>query len=320
MIKYGSVCILIILFMSGCILSNHYINIAKITVKVVDEHGKTVKGAAVSIASFTGVGGKKENSIDGYTDDNGLFTATLSGTNEYSLTASKDNYYVNGLAYKFKEDKFKRWQPWNPKIQIVLYKIGNRVPMYAHDTEESKIEIPVIGKKAGFDLIEFDWVRPYGRGVHPDMIFKLDKQYTDWDNFKSKLTVSFSNRYDGIQLIKQGRSIGSGLKLARFAPEDGYQNEITHYKEKIPNTPLKTSFKEDNNYFFRVRSEVKNGKLVRAMYGKIYGDIVFEPRGSKTASILFKYFLNPDYTRNMEFDPQRNLFTGLSDLERNGLQ
>jgi hypothetical protein len=312
--------LLVLLCITGCYLSNHYINIAKITVKVVDENGNVIRGANVGFSSFIGAATKKFDSVKGITDENGIFSGWIEATNEIAVAGYKDGYYRSMIPYYFKGFKFKRWQPWNPEIRIMLYKIGNRVPMYARNTEYSKIELPVIGKKVGFDLIEFDWVSPYGKGVHPDMIFKLDKKYTDWDNFSSKLTVSFSNKYDGIQLVKQDRSVGSGLKLSRFAPEDGYQNELTHYKEDMPKTIMKESFKEDSNYFFRVRSEVKNGKLVRAMYGKIYGDIVFEPRTSRTAFIRFKYFLNPDYTRNMEFDPKRNLFTGLSDLERNGLQ
>jgi len=43
------------------------------------------------------------------------------------------------------------------------------------------------------------------------------------------------------------------------------------------------------------------------MYGKIKGKIEFEPRRSKTAKIYLYYYLNPDYTRNLEFDPKRNL-------------
>ncbi len=59
---------------------------------------------------------------------------------------------------------------------------------------------------------------------------------------------------------------------------------------------------------------------MRAMYGKIQGDIIFDPRGSKTTGIVFKYYLNPDFTTNLEFDPKRNLFENLKDRERVGLE
>ena len=51
------------------------------------------------------------------------------------------------------------------------------------------------------------------------------------------------------------------------------------------------------------------------MYGKIRGPIQFEPRIDPT-KVYFKYYVNPDYTRNLEFDPNHNLFGNLPDLER----
>ena len=53
------------------------------------------------------------------------------------------------------------------------------------------------------------------------------------------------------------------------------------------------------------------------MYGKIRNDIEFAPR-SKIVKIKMHYYLNPDYTRNLEFDPKRNLFTNLPKFEKVG--
>jgi hypothetical protein len=44
------------------------------------------------------------------------------------------------------------------------------------------------------------------------------------------------------------------------------------------------------------------------MYGKIRGGILISPRKNKPMKIKLHYYLNPDYTRNLEFDPKRNLF------------
>jgi len=70
----------------------------------------------------------------------------------------------------------------------------------------------------------------------------------------------------------------------------------------------------DNNYFFRVRSEERNGKLIRAMYGKIQGEMKVQPGYEHTAAIFMTYYLNPDYTRNMEF--KENLFTNVDSAGR----
>ena len=75
--------------------------------------------------------------------------------------------------------------------------------------------------------------------------------------------------------------------------------------------------------FFRVRSEIMDNKLLRAMYGKIQGDVKFYPLNANSAKIVFKFFLNPDYSQNLEYDPDQNLFLNLRDkrsLEWVGLE
>ena len=52
------------------------------------------------------------------------------------------------------------------------------------------------------------------------------------------------------------------------------------------------------------------------MYGKILGDIGFDPAFQKTIDLRFTYYLNPDYTRNLEYDRTKNLFDKLPSLER----
>jgi hypothetical protein len=53
------------------------------------------------------------------------------------------------------------------------------------------------------------------------------------------------------------------------------------------------------------------------MYGKIIGPISFGDVSRKdTATVQFKYYLNPDNTINLEFDPEHNLFGQLSPLEQ----
>lgn len=74
--------------------------------------------------------------------------------------------------------------------------------------------------------------------------------------------------------------------------------------------------KEDLNYFFRVRTRKEGGKIVSANYGKIDRDIDFDIINSDTALLFFTYYLNPTPNdRNMEFDPKRNLLTGLKESE-----
>ena len=64
-------------------------------------------------------------------------------------------------------------------------------------------------------------------------------------------------------------------------------------------------------FVFRVRAVVDSkGEVVSAMYGKIQGRFYFRIHEEGSARVIFTYYLNPDMSRNLEFDPERNLFPG----------
>lgn len=294
---------------------------AKISIKVVDEKGNPMEAvnAGISFGEPDGKGQQKVVTEKGMTGPDGIFSASRKTINQIAYGAEKQGYYKSYGRYDFLSHAEGRWLPWNPEMTLVLRKIENPVPMYARDTHMKIITLPVANKSIGFDLIEYDWVAPYGKGKHQDFLFKLTGKYVNDYEFDAKLEISFPNKFDGIQLVKEDRSQGSMLKLPRFAPETGYQSKLTKSKSRSPGNPLKQDSQDDNNYIFRIRSEERNGKLIRAMYGKIQGDIVFDVEKSGNASIIMKYYLNPDYTRNLEFDINRNLFTDLQSFERVGL-
>ena len=70
----------------------------------------------------------------------------------------------------------------------------------------------------------------------------------------------------------------------------------------------------DMNYFIRVRTVLDDkGNIKSALHGKIHGDIILAPMNSKTCKIIFDYYLNPTPNdQNVEWDPKRNLLSGLS--------
>jgi len=281
---------------------------SKITVIVVDEDAKPVAGARVSM-TFEVLGGNNRATINGLTDKKGVFVASHKSTNSLGFSVQKDNYYESGGGYHFETSSNGKWQPWNPESKVILRKIVKPVPMYARSTQMSKLIIPIENKPIGFDLIEYDWVAPYGHGQISDFIFRLERNFVDDHHFNCKLFINFSNKYDGIQQIKNEYS-HSMFNLPRNAPETGYDSSLTRVFTS-EHDPTDKSL----NFIFRVRSEMSGSKLARAMYGKIYGDIEFDPKGKNTASILFDYYLNPDYTNNLEFDPKQNLFTNIKSYE-----
>lgn len=297
--------------------------IAKITLKVVDEESRPVEGAQVEACLYGGC--STADAIKGITDTEGIFSA--SGSSPDGVTGGgvrKEGYYISGFHRDFVAKKFGRWQPWNKEIIVVMRPIVDPVSMYVRNRF---FEIPQHGKEIGFDLMKADWVIPYGQGTHSDFIFRIDRRYKDIDEYEATMTLTFSNPHDGILVVKDGRggdfSVGSIFRLPRTAPAEGYQAKLV--KRSSRGTAGKhTDRAEDNNFIFRVRSEVdKQGKLKQAMYGKILGDLNFAPIGSLNSkeglgAIGMHYYLNPDYTRNLEFDPKRNLFISLPKGEGTG--
>ena len=173
------------------------------TIKVIDEHSNAVENANVRIrfqlsthSSINYNGILKE-----YTKSDGILFRLQHHLTVMLVLYHKIGYYEIGGTYDFKIKRAFRWEPWNPEIAVVLRKIEKPMAMYARDTNESRMEIPVIGKEVGFDLIAFDWVKPYGKGGHSDFIFKLNKRFVSWNDYDSNLALTFPNEYDGIQLI-----------------------------------------------------------------------------------------------------------------------
>ena len=73
-------------------------------------------------------------------------------------------------------------------------------------------------------------------------------------------------------------------------------------------------------YLLRLNSKTDdNGDIVEANYGKIAGGIVFDPRASGKGVCYIELIIYYNQTlngRNLEFDPARNLSTGLKLLEK----
>ena len=129
-------------------------------------------------------------------------------------------------------------------------------------------------------------------------------------------SVKFSNSGDGIQSVYV-KPVGYGqLRLPATTPREGYQASLSQrsYKAKIgerehndnqAHAPIGRRAEWDQNYFFRVRSENKYGAVVSTLYGKIHDDFIWE----LDRSLEFTYYLNPTPNdRNVEFDPDKNLF------------
>ncbi len=296
---------------------------AQITVKVVDDVGTPVTSGVVYVGTFShwvrgeGFGYDEHDKFEAPINKDGVAVVEIRCLrNDISYWPKLDaRYYGSGGArYLFKEVQNGRWEPWNPQLEIVVPRIFNPVPLHARRLGFGpNVELPTLGP-VGFDLLVSDWVAPYGKGKRADFLFmhKVNRAAADMNApFDSVFTISFANNGDGIQ-TRPATPTKRLLELPRHAPEGGYapklEKQVTWAGK---GTPMKTGVREDQNYFFRVRTVLDpNGKVISALYGKIYGDIAYDVVNSPKGYIQFVYYLNPtSQDRNLEFDPKRNLLS-----------
>lgn len=296
---------------------------AKITVKITSEDGKPISDAEVGIGFMIGNPpgqgpGTRTLEQRGLSKSDGTFTAQDQCGGGAGLGVSKDGFYrTYGPRIVFKEVEGGKWQPWNPTVELILKPILNPIPMYARKVQ--RLRIPVVGQPVGFDLMTSDWVAPYGKGSVSDLTFMLQKTFVDVEKpFDATLMITFANEGDGIQPTAAAPHVGSELRLPRHAPEDGYEFKLIKTTSRAAaNQMIVPASKDDLNYFFRVRTQKEDGKIVSTNYGKIDRDIGFDIINSDTALLFFTYYLNPTPNdRNMEFDPARNLFGELPNQEK----
>jgi hypothetical protein len=283
---------------------------AKLTIKVLDEDGRSLSNMPVHVWL-------SESAVrDGQTDSDGLFVAEGPCTiKDIPISIVKPGYYDSKLTYSYPNYvsvKDHKWQPWNPVVTAMVRRIVNPMPMYA---KKVHTVIPALDQFIGYDLVKGDWLAPYGDGAVADVLFQMKKRYVDIRNFDSFLDIVLTNKVDGLQETTLAAFHPSEFKLLRFAPIGGYVITNSHLSESSTNYFRPN---EQQSFYFRVRTVTnESGEVTSAHYGKIRGYIGFDVRREKTGTISFVYYLNPTPNdRNLEFDPTRNLFTGLPSREQ----
>jgi hypothetical protein len=300
-----------------------------ITVRVTNESGSPITNAVVQAGFATAIkpgwgwGAGQPNTVKSLSDTNGICVLHGNGNGgSVGIGVRKDGYYGSGgylvVFTTLVGSVNKKWQPWNPTVNVILKPIGNPIPMYVKSFGDRSI--PGRGEPIGFDLMAGDWVVPHGKGKTSDFVLQYIVQFegtveTRYGSVKTAdrtLIIAFSNEGDGVKAVQIPLQGGSALRLPPLASENGYTTNVVKRVVKDQNG-LHSDIRDDQNYFFRVRT-MKDDKdnIVSALYGKIYGDFQFDERGRVT----FTYYLNPTPNdRNVEFDPAKNLFTKLLSRE-----
>lgn len=287
--------------------------LARLTVRVVGEDAAPISGAAVRI-SFTDKVSNQPRLAEGQTDLAGFFSGEGFSDLRLNADARKDGYYISGspwIVFTNKADG--RYLPWNSTVEVMLRKIQAPVPVCA---KWVWITVPEIDKSCGFDLLEGDWVAPWGKGKNSDFLFTLKREFTNRQQFVVTVNIAFSNLLDGIQETQLPKEFAQSQFIwPRQAPEGGYLSSL-YSQLAAPGLKPRIQDVEKQKFFFRVRTVEKDGKIVSALYGKLSEGFQLSPSNSRTCMVRLCYYLNPTpLDRNMEFDLKRNLLKNVGQFE-----
>ena len=265
-------------------------------IRIVDQDGAPVDHAQVWGGLQTGDGYNDYASIDGYTNTNGEFMVKGRCTRFLTLRITKDGYYKTDFRLSYRattaEPKVKdgKWQPYDSHRTLVLKEILDPQPMSFHD-ERTSFKVPVYDEWIGFDCEKYDFVSPYGQGVENDMLLRFTLNNPTRDDYHMTMEVSFTNNpYAGAYEME--RTGMSEFESVYHADSNAVYRQSFMYRfdqspGKVPE--YTAQLKSDKYLIFRTRTKVDSeGRLVSAMYGKIYGNWNFVgPGGMSMAQFVF---------------------------------
>ena len=280
----------------------------KLRIRVTDESGTPLKDVAC-----TG-GWWKDVFVHGTTGADGMVELTgRTGRHETLAKAKISGYYPSEIyGFMMTGMSGNHWEPWPVEVNLVMKKIRNPHPMYAVKFDGQKwLNFP--DKKLGpfgMDLMEGDWIAPYGKGKVADFILEgiKDNPKDESLNAKGKILLSFSSSGNGIlSLEDQG---GSRLVGPGMAPEKGYQPRWEFFNLKSnPGEFNITQLNSNHDVFvFRVRTQLDHeGNIVSAFYGKMDKGIIGK-LSQNAPRLLMTYYLNGTVNdRSLEWDLKNNL-------------
>jgi hypothetical protein len=323
MCRMAIACSLVVLLGTLPACGQKGVGTAKFEFLVVDENGKPVPNARIGAGGWTGA--RKDPHAKVFTNKKGEAAFKIKTPIDVSGRATKDGYYETVFAHILPDTgkvEFGRWKPWPIEKTLVLKRKRDPIPMY---TRHVWAFVPVLNKPVGFDLEKGDWVAPHGSGMHSDFVFSVASTFRNGRDFHVKMDLGFSNDLDGVQFqevpTRNERPFGSGLLSKHEAPLDGYRTPGTLQGMRSPDGKKHENVRRNEGVvgYFRIRTKTDpNGKVVSALYGKLYGEIFYDfateeiIRGDNPmkALVVFTYYLNVDGGRNVEFDPERNLLPG----------
>ena len=248
---------------------------AKVIYHVVDDEGSSLANQKVGYR-WQNDYPRKTWGGRSTTDTNGIVVVQDKVGSQMTVGVRREGYYGSGDVVQFfwregisplvKDDK---WQPYGEERMLVVKRKKN--PIEGSTLIYTVIDVPATNVWLGLDMEKFKWVKPYGDGINSDMLLRfnsepVNKYVVNW----ATMEVSFTNNpCAGFYVMpKDGFS---EMKSAYHADTNMvFRTGITY---SIGRLPKDDNLLDENHYMvIRTRTKIdKDGKLVSAHYGKIYG-------------------------------------------------
>ena len=273
------------------------VSISHLKVHVVNEEGKPVEDAVVQ-GYFTNLRYDYVASPQrkGITDAKGMVQISGPALSSVNIDAYKKGYYQSDkkIPVNLKKDQ---------DLTVILREKKNPIAMYAKSTSFA-LDEPIHNVWLGYDLEKDDFLPPHGKGVTRDLEVLGEGWLKDLWTYRSTKKIRFPNYGDGLVAFYIEHDV-SDFKSDYLSPLSSYQGQWEFNRsQKGKGFSEETNRDRRRNYYFRVRTETNDkGEIISAHYGKIYGEF-----GGRVT-----YYFNPTPNdRNVEFDPQKNLFKNLT--------
>lgn len=250
---------------------------AKMTLRIVNADGIPIPDAEVEFGFWNNYsqGGFKNSILRSNTNGECVVSGRCNGSCVWNVT--KPGYYRSHAEWSLSNTQSApkvvdgKWQPYGATREIALKQIVS--PVDLPSLEYTLIKCPVFDEWLGFDLGCYSWVKPYGSGLHSDVLIRLHEEGNGDTAFSASLELCFTNNpFAGAYVLK--KDAYSEMKSVYHADTNAtYQTKFLYSLSVDSNGGRKASeLSEDSYLVFRTRTEVdKEGNLLSAHYGKIYG-------------------------------------------------
>ena len=296
-------------------------------IKVVDEEENPLPGIPVAciFPDKTRLGDDDYSIVTNRTGDDGVTRfngRSYNGWVEYGMIEKEGYYPIGAIRTDFTKITglvIKKWLPYDGVQTIALQRKGNPIPLFIREEDDGWYQdlTTAPDRKFRYDLIKGDWMPPFGKGEHTDIEFQLlpRKDFgihtglsgIPGQSYRDEIAMRFTGKDNGIMsVIPPPNAV---LKI-REAPFEGYEQQSVSWSGRDKNIQPERSDNKEKCQAFRIRTvKDQEGRIISALYGKVYGGFLLTYKVEDHPSgVSFTYYLNlTPNDRNLEWDMKHNL-------------